>query len=292
METIPVGSSPFFLLFVINSLCLRGTYRMELKMRLDKYLADMGVGKRSDIKKNIHAGKVQVAGEIIKDPGFNIPEADAVSTGNPAGNGTAGSTGNAAGNSAGKPEVLYLGEPVQYEAFEYYMLNKPAGVISASEDKHQVTVLDLMKERKRSDLYPVGRLDKDTEGLLLITNDGELTHRLLSPKHHTDKVYFARVSGRVTANDVKRFRHGIRYDEDLTALPAVLTILSSGDVSEVETTIQEGKFHQIKKMFLALGKEVLYLKRLSMGPVRLDETLAPGEYRRLTEAEINALKEL
>lgn len=253
---------------------------MELKMRLDKYLADMGVGKRSDIKKNIHAGKVQVAGEIIKDPGFNIPEADAVST------------GNAAGNSAGKPEVLYLGEPVQYEAFEYYMLNKPAGVISASEDKHQVTVLDLMKERKRSDLYPVGRLDKDTEGLLLITNDGELTHRLLSPKHHTDKVYFARVSGRVTANDVKRFRHGIRYDEDLTALPAVLTILSSGDVSEVETTIQEGKFHQIKKMFLALGKEVLYLKRLSMGPVRLDETLAPGEYRRLTEAEINALKEL
>ena len=280
METIPVGSSPIFLLFVINSLCLRGTYRMELKMRLDKYLADMGVGKRSDIKKNIHAGKVLVAGEIIKDPGFNIPEADAVST------------GNAAGNSAGKTEVLYLGEPVQYEAFEYYMLNKPAGVISASEDKHQVTVLDLMKERKRSDLYPVGRLDKDTEGLLLITNDGELTHRLLSPKHHTDKVYFARVSGRVTANDVKRFRHGIRYDEDLTALPAVLTILSSGDVSEVETTIQEGKFHQIKKMFLALGKEVLYLKRLSMGPVRLDETLAPGEYRRLTVAEINALKEL
>lgn len=237
-------------------------------MRLDKFLSDMGVGSRSELKRSIRKGLVTVNGQVQKDPGADV---DTTS------------------------EISFDGNPVLYQSFEYYMMNKPAGVISASEDKRQKTVLDLMDSRKRKDLFPAGRLDRDTEGLLLITNDGQLAHRLLSPKHHVDKCYFVRVSGALGEADVQRFADGIPYDEALTAMPAKLRILESGtDFSTAETTIQEGKFHQIKKMFAALGggREVVYLKRLSMGPLTLDPSLAPGEYRALTEEELAALKSL
>ncbi|MDO4284132.1 MAG: pseudouridine synthase [Eubacteriales bacterium] len=250
-------------------------------MRLDKYLADMNVGKRSELKKEIRKGKVTVNGAIVRDPGQNVSAQDM---------------------------VVCNGAPVRYEEYVYYMLHKPAGVISASEDRRQETVVDLIEDRARNDLFPVGRLDKDTEGLLLITNDGELTHRLLSPKKHVDKVYYAKVHGEVTQEDVERFAQGLMIDETFTALPADLRILAvrpsgreeeaAGEtqpesiVSEVEITIREGKFHQIKRMFAAAGKEVIYLKRLSMGPLVLDDSLARGQYRRLSETELEELRKL
>ena len=176
------------------------------------------------------------------------------------------------------------------------MLNKPAGVISASEDSRQTTVVDLIEDRKRKDLFPVGRLDKDTVGLLMITNDGDLSHRLLSPRFHVDKVYYARIAGAVTESDVKAFADGLKIDDTLTALPAKLEILSvtaaPDPVSEIEVTIREGKFHQIKRMFAARGMEVVYLKRLSMGPLVLDPGLEEGEYRPLTDEEVTVLKSL
>lgn len=155
-------------------------------------------------------------------------------------------------------------------------------------------MIDLIRGQKRKDLFPVGRLDKDTEGLLLITNDGDLAHQLLSPKKHVDKVYHARIEGQVTAEDAALFAKGLEIDDEdgaWRAMPAKLNILSSGPESEVEITIREGKFHQIKRMFEAVDKKVVYLKRLSMGSLRLDETLALGEYRELTEDEVQALKE-
>lgn len=234
-------------------------------MRLDKFLVDMGVGTRSEVKKDIKAGHVKVGGSIVNDPGYHIKDTD---------------------------EVTYRGENIAYESFEYYMLNKPAGVISATEDKKQTTVIELLNERKRKDLFPVGRLDKDTEGLLLITNDGELAHRLLSPKKHVDKVYYAKIQGRVDEEDVRKFRDGIVIDEEFTALPAELIILKSGDISEIKVTIREGKFHQIKRMFKAVDKEVVYLKRLSMGTLQLDSSLKEGEYRKLTDEELKELMDI
>jgi 16S rRNA pseudouridine516 synthase len=171
------------------------------------------------------------------------------------------------------------------------MLNKPAGVISATEDKRMQTVVDLLPEERRRDIFPVGRLDKDTEGLLFITNDGELAHRLLSPKYHVDKKYFARIRGRVTDEDVRAFARGIHL-EDFTCMPADLVIERSGEISEVTVIIREGKFHQIKRMFEAVDKEVIYLKRLEMGSLILDPELAPGEFRRLTEEELRSLSAL
>ena len=233
-------------------------------MRLDKYLADMGCGTRSELRRSVRKGNASVNGTVIKDPGYAL-------------NGT--------------EEVTFCGKPVQYEEKVYYMLNKPQGVISASEDPNQKTVLDLIEEQKRRDLFPVGRLDKDTEGLLLITNDGELAHRLLAPGQHVDKVYEAEIRGIVTEEDVRAFAEGLVVDEGFTALPAELEILSAGcdGTSGIRITICEGKYHQIKRMFHARGKEVIYLKRLSMGPLVLDDALAPGEYRRLTEEELAGL---
>lgn len=245
-------------------------------MRLDKFLADMRVGTRSDIKKAVRKGSVTVNGEVIRDAGYQLAE-DALET----------------------LSVTYMGAPVQYETMVYYMMNKPAGVLSASEDRHQTTVVDLIRggeEQSRADLFPVGRLDKDTEGLLIITNDGQMAHRLLMPRFHIDKVYAAHVSGVITADDSKRFERGIQYDEHLTALPARLEIVSVNEdgTSDILVTIREGKFHQIKKMVAALGPdhEVLHLKRLSMGPVQLDPALAPGEFRRLTHEELTLLKNI
>ena len=233
-------------------------------MRLDKFLSDMGIDSRSGIRKKAGWGRIKVNGKVIRDPGYNVPEG---------------------------AEVVCDKVTVVYEAFSYYMLHKPAGVISATEDKRSQTVLDLITETKRKDLFPVGRLDKDTEGLLLITNDGDLAHRLLSPKRHVDKVYFARIRGAVNEDHVRAFSEGLRISDDLTCLPAGLEILSAGEESEVRITIREGKFHQIKRMFEALDMEVIYLKRLSMGPLLLDPTLPVGAYRRLTQEELAALNE-
>ena len=238
-----------------------------LMMRLDKYLAEMGAGTRSEVKKQIRKGSVTVNDEVIRSADFKVDEkTDA---------------------------VCCNGQPVSYVSMEYYMLNKPAGVVSATEDKRDRTVLDLIKDKKRKDLFPVGRLDKDTEGLLLITNDGQLAHDLLSPKKHVDKTYYAKIAGKVTEEDVKLFADrvniGSEENEEWT-LPAHLEILKSAEESEVRLTIREGKFHQVKRMFQAVGKEVTYLKRESMGNLRLDETLELGEYRSLTEEEIKGLK--
>ena len=237
-------------------------------MRIDKYLAEMGQGTRSEIKKLIRSGRVMVDGETVKKPELKIDE--------------------------NTQRVSLEGKQIGYAKKEYYMLYKPAGVISATKDDRDKTVLDLITDKKRNDLFPVGRLDKDTEGLLLITNDGELAHRLLSPKKHVDKVYRARIEGQVTAEDAALFAKGLGIDDEdgaWRAMPAKLNILSSGPESEIEITIREGKFHQIKRMFEAVDKKVVYLKRLSMGSLRLDETLALGEYRELTEDEVQALKE-
>lgn len=311
-------------------------------MRLDKFLADMGVGSRSDLKKAIRKSLVTVNGAVEKDPGAQVSAED---------------------------RICFDGAEIRYAEQQYYMLHKPAGVLSASEDQRQTTVVDLIRDaastdasaanasaadhhaagghddgsivrstedaRVRKDLFPVGRLDKDTEGLLIITNDGPLAHQLLVPKHHIDKTYYAIVTGTITEDDQRAFTRGIRYDEKLTALPATLRVLSTGKtvadlrralgftatserllrtrlagpafvgaeepaditddtlVSEVEITIQEGKFHQIKKMVKALpgGKEILYLRRITMGALRLDPALAPGEFRKLSEDEIKILKD-
>lgn len=347
-------------------------------MRLDKFLADMGVGSRSDLKKAIRKSLVTVNGTVEKDPGAQVSAED---------------------------HICFDGAEIRYAEQQYYMLHKPAGVLSASEDRRQTTVVDLIRdtaptdasaanasradrhvagghadgsiarstedELVRKDLFPVGRLDKDTEGLLIITNDGPLAHQLLVPKHHIDKTYYAIVTGTITEDDQRAFTRGIRYDEKLTALPATLRVLSTGKtvadlrcelgfpenvsafvpsdavnavdgqpaftrsdasrmlaemritdptarllrtrlagpafigaedpaditddtlVSEVEITIQEGKFHQIKKMVKALpgGKEILYLRRITMGALRLDPALAPGEFRKLRQEEIKILKD-
>lgn len=229
-------------------------------MRLDKYLAEMGAGTRSELKKAVRAGRVTINGVKVKDSSIHVGEDDVVSMD---------------------------GIEIKYERFVYYLMNKPAGVISATEDPRERTVLDLIGGQQRKGLFPVGRLDKDTEGLLLITNDGELAHRLLSPGRHVDKVYFARLDGPVGERERELFAQGLRVDETLTAMPAVLEILEPAN--EVRVTIREGKFHQVKRMFAAVGREVLYLKRLSMGPLTLDNGLAAGAYRRLTEEEESAI---
>ena len=184
---------------------------------------------------------------------------------------------------------------VAYARMEYYMLNKPQGVVSATEDRKYPTVVGLIREALRKDLFPVGRLDIDTEGLLLITNDGELAHNLLSPKKHVDKVYLAHVSGGLPEDAVKRFEEGIKLEDGTMTLPAELKILKGAgqeeDAQEVLVTIREGKFHQIKRMFEALGCRVEYLKRISMGPLILDPNLEPGEYRPLTLQEEASIKD-
>ena len=235
-------------------------------MRLDKYLAEMGVGTRQEVKKQIRQGKVTVNGTVVKAADTKIDETC--------------------------DEVTRGGRNISYVSYEYYMLNKPGGVVSATEDRRDTTVIDLIKDKKRKDLFPVGRLDKDTEGLLLITNDGDLAHRLLAPKKHVDKVYYAKIDGMVTEEDVKRFAEGIDIgaEEEEMTRPAKLDIMRSAEESEIRLTIHEGKFHQVKRMFLAVGKEVTYLKRERMGTLCLDENLKPGEYRLLTEEEIENVR--
>lgn len=236
---------------------------MGQKMRLDKYLANMGIGTRSEVKQMIKKGKIKVNDRIVYSPEVKIDtEID---------------------------NIVAADKNVEYEKYVYYMLHKPAGVVSATEDKRERTVIDLLSAEQKKDLFPVGRLDKDTEGLLLITNDGELAHNLLSPKKHVSKVYYAKIDGRVTEKDIKTFKEGVQIDEDFKALPAKLEIVSSGEQSEIYITIYEGKFHQVKRMFEAVGKKVIYLKRLSMGSLVLDEDLEIGKYRRLKKEELECL---
>lgn len=239
----------------------------ERMIRLDKYLADMGIGTRQEVKKYIRKGLVRVNQETVRTPEMKICEE--------------------------KDEVFLEGQRIAYASCEYYMLNKPAGVVSATEDKRETTVIDLIRDRKRKDLFPVGRLDKDTEGLLLITNDGQLAHRLLSPKRHVDKTYYAKVSGCVTREDVLLFARGLDIGTDEReerTMPGELEILRSGSESEILLTIQEGKYHQVKRMFQAVGKEVVYLRRERMGALVLDKELKPGEYRPLTKKELENVK--
>lgn len=233
-------------------------------LRLDKYLADMGMGTRSEVKQFIKKGQVLVNDEVVKKPEYKVSTTD--------------------------DEILCCGQKVGYTEYEYIMLNKPQGVVSATEDKQDKTVLDLITERDRKDLFPVGRLDKDTEGLLLLTNDGKLAHELLSPKKHVPKTYFVIVDGVVTSQDVELFAEGFQVDAQLNAKPAHLEIIEAKDKSQVLLTITEGKFHQVKRMFQAVNKPVLYLKRVQMGNLKLDPELKLGEYRQLTEQELSLLR--
>lgn len=236
---------------------------MSEQLRLDKYLADMNIGTRSELKTWIRKGRVKVNADICRSPEQKVSAADV---------------------------ICFDDKQINYVDYVYLMLHKPAGVVSATNDNVSRTVLDLVEDKQRKDLFPVGRLDKDTEGLLLLTNDGDLAHRLLSPKKHVDKVYYAKINGRVTEEDDKAFQEGVDIGEERMTLPAKLKIISSDEISEIELTLQEGKFHQVKRMFEAVGKEVIYLKRISMGSLILDPSLAPGEYRSLTEEELEQLK--
>ena len=229
--------------------------------RLDKIIAACGAASRREVKTLVRQGRVKVDGVVVSSAEMKIDEEKAV--------------------------ISVDGAALQYSKFVYVLLHKPAGVLSATEDKRQETVLDLLPEayRKRG-LAPVGRLDKDTEGLLLLTDDGELTHRLLSPKYHVDKVYYARVDGTPDASDCAAFAAGITLS-DFTCLPAQLTLMGEG---ECRVTVQEGKFHQVKRMLASRGKPVTYLKRLSMGPLQLDEGLLPGQWRLLENKEVLALQ--
>lgn len=240
-------------------------------MRLDKLLAHSGLGTRKEVKKLLKKKIVEVNEAIIVDPKTHVdPETDTITVG---------------------------GEPIIYQEYVYFMLNKPQGVISATEDVVHETVVDLLEPQDSlQEPHPVGRLDIDTEGLLILTNDGKLTHRLLSPKHHVNKVYYAEVEGLVTEEDVETFKTGITLvdeHEEYVTMPAQLKILERDEeagTSKVEVTIQEGKFHQVKRMMLAVGKTVIYLKRLSMGELKLDPQLELGAYRPLTEDEIKLLE--
>ena len=231
----------------------------------------MGKGTRSQLKEAARKGRIQVNGEVVKKADMKV---------NPS-----------------KDTVVFDGAAVTYVTMEYYMLNKPQGVVSATEDNRYQTVVDLIDDKNRRDLFPVGRLDIDTEGLLIITNDGPLAHRLLAPKKHVDKIYFAICDGAVEDSAVSLFAEGIELPDGLKCLPAKLEILKREEregrvFSEIHLTIREGKFHQVKRMMEAVGCPVVFLKRMTMGPIALDETLKPGEYRPLTEKELEMLNQL
>lgn len=231
-------------------------------LRLDKFLTAVGAGSRSEVKNYIKAGKVSVDGNIVKKADTKVDTA--------------------------LNEVSLNGKALKYVEYVYYMLNKPQGVVSATTDNLSVTVIDLIKHNKHLDLFPVGRLDKDTEGLLLITNDGELAHNLLSPKKHINKKYYVELDGVVTKEKAELLSEGINLEDEFTTLPA--TVEFTGDDRKVFITIQEGKFHQVKRMFKAVGLNVTYLKRISMGSLELDKELPIGKYRELTIDELKNLK--
>ena len=228
-------------------------------MRLDKFLTQAAELTRSEAKQKIKKGSVTVDGEVVKKAEMKVSSEDA---------------------------ICLDGEVVTYEKYRYIMLHKPAGVVSATEDAQCQTVLDLITEGRKG-LFPVGRLDKDTEGLLLITNDGELSHNLLSPTKHVDKTYYVELNGDLIDSDIELFKKGLDIGEKNLTKPAILKILEKRSTALI--TITEGKYHQVKRMFQAIGLTVTFLKRLTMGPLKLDENLKPGEYRKLTVSEVEAL---
>lgn len=233
-------------------------------MRLDKFLANMGYGSRKEVKKLLKTGVVCINDDVVNDAKIHVDEK--------------------------KDKVIVNGQEVVFKPFIYLMMNKPQGVISATEDAQDETVVDILELRDAQyEPFPVGRLDKDTEGFVLLTNNGKLAHQLLSPKKHVPKTYYARIEGDVTKEDIIKFKQGVILDDGYQTKPGELVILDSGKLSEIELTITEGKFHQVKRMFIAVGKEVVYLKRLSIGPLKLDPTLKLGEYRELTDEEIEML---
>lgn len=241
---------------------------MGQSVRLDKFLADAGMGTRSEVKKLIRKGLAEVDGAVVKDPDQKV--------------------------IPGESAVTLQGEPVgALPEFEYYLLHKPAGYVSATEDSREKTVMELVPSGRKG-LFPAGRLDKDTEGLLLITNDGALAHRLLSPKRHVEKTYDVLVSGELTEEDVKAMERGVDIGDERPTLPARLEILDAPGASQSRglLTVSEGRFHQVKRMMEAVGKKVLYLKRISMGPLTLPGDLPRGACRALTEEEVYSLKHL
>ena len=239
---------------------------MGKKMRVDKLLSNVGVASRAELKKYCKQGLISVNGKVINNPGVQVDSEN--------------------------DDVRFNGEKIVYREFVYIMLNKPDGYISATYDKYDPIVLDLIDQSYLVfELFPVGRLDKDTEGLLVLTNDGQLAHRVLSPKKHVPKTYYAKIQGKVTEEDILAFEKGVIHVDGYETMPSQLKILKSDDMSEIELTIHEGKFHQVKRMFESVGKKVVYLKRLSMGKLKLDESLKLGEYRELTEEEVKLIEE-
>ncbi|MCT4795130.1 MAG: rRNA pseudouridine synthase [Exiguobacterium sp.] len=234
-------------------------------MRIDKLLANMGYGSRKDVKLLLKQGAVQVDGQPVKDAKRHV-----------------------------KPEtevVTVFGEAVDYKPFVYLMMNKPEGVVSATEDQVETTVLELIDPSyAHYELFPVGRLDKDTTGLLLLTNDGAFNHALMSPRKHVDKVYVAEIDGEMTVDDVRRFAEGVELEDGYTTKPARLEVISrNGRRSMIRLTLSEGKYHQVKRMVAAVGKHVERLERIQIGTLELDPTLERGAYRELTQEEYDAL---
>lgn len=236
-------------------------------IRLDKFLSEMSGWTRSEVKKIVRTGSVTVDGNEVEKPETKIDEKLSI--------------------------VRVDGRQIKYNKYEYYMLNKPKGFVSATTDREHKTVVDIISSSEKKDLFPVGRLDIDTEGLLLITNDGELAHRLLSPKNHVEKTYYVEVSGILDDVDVDAVEEGLDIGEEKKTIPAKMEILKTdiqNNISSCYLTIHEGKFHQVKRMMKKLGKTVTYLKRVSMGSLILDSKLKKGNYRKLTEQEIIELK--
>jgi 16S rRNA pseudouridine516 synthase len=234
-------------------------------MRIDKWLSNTGYGSRKEVKQLLKSGAVTLNGSIIKNPKTQAdPDRD---------------------------HVLVYGEEAVYKEFIYLMMNKPQGVISATEDSRHETVIDLLHlEAQTFEPFPVGRLDIDTEGLLILTNDGQLAHTLLSPKKHVPKTYFAKINGYIPDDTNERFREGVILEDGYKTQPAYLKVIHNSDEeSEIELTITEGKFHQVKRMFEAVGRRVVYLQRIQMGKLKLDESLELGTYRELTEEELSLL---
>lgn len=231
-------------------------------MRLDRFLCQMQIGTRSQVKAYVRQGLVAVNDITVRDPDGKIDEL--------------------------RDRVTFRRQAVQYSRFVYYMLNKPAGVVSATADERDSTVVSLLGQDRRKDIFPVGRLDKDVTGLVLLTNDGELAHRLLSPKNHVDKVYEAELAHAVSAEDIKKLEQGVDIGEERLTLPARVELL--GERSML-LTIHEGRFHQVKRMLQAVGNEVVSLRRICFGGIALDEGLAPGEHRELRPEEVAVLQE-
>lgn len=234
--------------------------------RLDKIISNLGYGSRKEVKSFARKGIIEVDGVVVKDSAMSFdPE---------------------------KSVIKVNGEEIVYRKYIYLMMNKPDGVISATHDNKDETVIDLLElNHQVFEPFPIGRLDKDTVGLLLLTNDGELNHRLIAPKWHVDKVYYAKIDKKVDEKDIIAFKNGITLDDGYKCLEAKLEILTSSDEgSEIKLTIQEGKFHQVKRMFEAVGKKVIYLKREEFGGLVLDPELQEGEYRELTDEELALLK--